>query len=82
METVDNTISDCSVIGEHALNILAEVLIKDETISEEAILNLISEQLKEKKDALAKNVRAKFKKLVDKIRKLEVQAIQKLDQMV
>lgn len=79
---MQKVIADCSVVGEHALNTLTEVMAKDEQISEEAVLTLVNSQLKEKRDILAKNIRGRFKKLADHIRKLEVQAVKKLEQIV
>jgi hypothetical protein len=74
--------NECANIAEQAMNTLTEIDTNKDIVAEETIREKVNDEFREQRDTLVKNIRMRFKKLVDRLRKLELQAINQLDKLV
>lgn len=82
VETIEKVINECTNLAEQTINTLTDIDGLKETIAEETICERVNEELRGQRDQLVKTIRLRFKKLADRLRKLEVQAISQLDKLV
>lgn len=82
IRTVDNVIEECTQVAEQTVGIMAEIQnIEQKTSS--STMNMLTEQaFRDRRDALSKIIKAKFYRVIERLKKAQDVALHQLDEVI